>query len=186
MSFPLASLLLLLGQAQPAGPAPEVPPAAEPAAASQPAPAAEPQPQSLPTPSEPKKKGQVYTWLSGGTTFAYGNTYGNVSLGAGYILPSGLAPNAELGYSFGADPSIWTFRPGLTYFLPIPVISPYIGAFYTRWFVGGGLPDQNGVGGRAGISLGRFVSLGVIYDHVFGCSANCDSWAPILAAGASF
>ena len=185
----LVALPCLAQSAQPAGPAPEVPVAATPAASVEPAPTPEPDPQpaSLPVPSEPKKKGHLYTWLAGGTTFAYGQTYGNVSLGAGYILPSGIAPNAELGYSFGNDPTIWSFRPGVTYFLPVPVISPYIGVFYTRWFVGSGLADQNGIGGRAGFSLGRFLSLGVIYERMLGsCGNDCDGWSPTITAGASF
>src|SRR5262249_32212265 len=183
----LAPALAAAQSAQPAGQAPQVPPAAEPTAATEPEPPPQPpQPASLPTPAEPKKKGQLYTWLSGGTPSACGQTYANASLGAGYILPSGLAPTAELGSSFGASPTLWVFRPGLTYFLPIPFFSPYVGAFYTRWFVGDGFPDQTGIGGRAGFSLGHFLSFGVIYDHMLGCNVDCDGWSPILSAGASF
>jgi len=160
--LPLALALsgAALAQSQSAEPAPEVPPAAEPAA-SEPAPSTGPTVTSLPVPApaqeESKRKAQVYTWLSGGTTFAYGQTYANLGLGVGWLTPSGIAPNAELGFSFGASPSIWTFRPGVTWFLPIPVISPYIGAFYTRWFIGDTRPDQNGIGGRAGFSPRKII-----------------------------
>jgi hypothetical protein len=58
--------------------------------------------------------------------------------------------------------------------------------YYTRWFVGDGLPDQNGIGGRAGLSFGQVLSVGVTYDHALGCSNNCDSWTPQIAAGYSF
>ena len=97
-----------------------------------------------------------------------------------------LAPNVELGYAFGSSPTLWTMRPGVTWYMPVPVFRPYVGTYYTHWFVGDGLADQNGIGGRAGLSLGRVLSLGVIYEHALGCSTNCDSWAPQLSAGYAF
>ena len=137
--------------------------------------------------AEPKRPpGQVYTWASVGSTFAYGHTYGSANVGMGYLLQNGIAPNVELGYAFGNSPTLWTLRPGVTWFMPVPGVHPYVGAFYTHWFVGDGLADQNGVGGRAGLSLGRVLSLGVIYEHALGCTTNCDSWAPQLSAGYSF
>jgi len=51
--------------------------------------------------------------------------------------------------------------------------------------VGSGLPDQDGIGGRAGFSLGRVVTFGVTYDHMFGCNQNCDAWTPQISAGLS-
>ena len=97
----------------------------------------------------------------------------------------GIAPNVELGYAFGNSPTLWTLRPGVTWYMPLPIVRPFVGAYYTHWFVGGGLPDQNGIGGRAGLSLGRVITLGVTYDHALGCSQNCDSWTPQISAGLS-
>jgi len=182
-----------------AEPAPAVAPAAEPAPAAaavaapppEPTPLAAPPPAAAPAaPAAAGKKwwsGQVFTWLSAGSTFAYGNAYGNVSLGAGWLMQNGIAPNFEVGYSFGGTPDIWTLRPGITWYTPIPVLRPYIGVYYTRWLVGHGFEDRNGVGARMGFSLGRFISLGVLYDRVIdGCSNNCDSWTPMISGGASF
>jgi hypothetical protein len=134
----------------------------------------------------PRRRGQVYSWLSFGSTFAYSQAYGNVNIGGGYLFPSGLAPNFELGLVFGNTPHYWTFRPGLTWYLPIlPLLRPYVGAFYVHWIVSSGLPDQNGIGGRLGFSLGRFVTIGVTYDHGFDCTNGCNAWTPELSAGIS-
>jgi hypothetical protein len=160
---------------------------AVPAEPSQPAPAAAapaaPPAEAKPAPKPARKK--IYTWASVGTSFAYGQTYGNVSAGAGLLLQKGIAPNVELSYSFGQSPELWTLRPGVTWYMPVPRFQPYIGAYYTHWFVGGGFPDQNGVGGRAGVSLGRVITLAVTYDHALNCSHDCDIWTPQISAGFS-
>jgi len=171
-SLALASFLLALpGVARAQSPDPPAPPAVF-------APAARPEP--------PWWNGKLYTWGSVGTTFAYGQTYGSANVGAGWLMRYGIAPNVELGYAFGNSPTLWSLRPGVSWYMPVAVLHPYIGAYYTHWFVGGGEPDQNGIGGRAGFSLGRVLSLGVTYDHALGCSRNCDSWAPQISAGYSF
>jgi hypothetical protein len=128
---------------------------------------------------------RLFSWASVGTTFAYGTTYGSANVGAGLLMQHGIAPNVELGYAFGSDPSLWTVRPGVTWYMPLPTFRPYVGTYYTHWFVGGNLQDQNGIGGRAGISLGRVISLGVTYDHAFDCNQNCDIWSPQISAGLS-
>jgi len=173
-------------QAQPAQPAADTAAPAQPqptpavATMPAPAPAAPPQPQA----AKPWRK-NLYTWGSVGTTFAYGNAYGSLNAGAGYMMKHGLLPNLELSYNFGAEPTLWTVRPGVTWFLPLQVGHPYVGAYYTHWFVGGSLPDQDGVGGRAGFSIGRALSVGVTYDRAFNCSHDCDIWTPQVSAGFS-
>src|SRR4051794_9591820 len=130
--------------------------------------------------------GRIYSWASVGTTFAYGHTYASANVGAGWMMRNGIAPNVELGYAFGNSPTLWVLRPGITWYMPLAMVRPYVGAFYTHWFVGDGLADQNGIGARAGISLGRALSLGVTYERALGCSQNCDLWAPQLSVGGSF
>ncbi len=154
-------------------------------AAQPPTPAEPPAPAA---PAQPKwYSGKPYGWVSGGTTFAYGQTYGSVNVGAGWLMRNGLAPNVELGSAFGATPTIWSVRPGVSWFLPIPRVQPFIGAYYTHWFVGGdGYSDQNGVGGRAGVSIGSVLAVGVNYDHVLSCPKDCDSWTPVISAGYAF
>jgi hypothetical protein len=64
-------------------------------------------------------------------------------------------------------------------------VRPYVGAYYTHWFVSSNRPDQDGVGARAGVSLGPVLSVGVNYDRALGCDSNCDMWTPQIAAGFS-
>ena len=165
-----------MGSQEPAEPVTQAPPPPPPAAVSAPPKKAEP----------PWWKGRIYSWASVGTTFAYDQTYGSANVGVGWLMRNGIAPNVEVGYAFGNSPTLWSLRPGVSWYLPIPVVQPYIGAYYTHWFVGSGLPDENGIGGRAGFSLGRVLALGVTYDRALGCDRNCDSWTPTLSAGYSF
>jgi len=147
---------------------------------------AQPAPAAAPAQPAPPRQRRFYTWGSIGTSFAYGNTYANASLGVGYRMPSGLTPNVELSYAFGESPTITSLRPGIIYYLPLKRIQPYVGAHYTHWFVGGDWPDQDGVGGRAGVSIGRVLSLGVVYDRALDCDGDCDVWYPQVSAGVSF
>ena len=186
----VAALLFAIARAAAAqssespAPAPQAPPAEFPPVMAPPPPA--PAAAAAPAPQEPaQRKGRLYSWASVGTTFAYGQTYGSANAGVGYLMLHGIAPNVELGYAFGNNPTLWTLRPGVTWYMPIPVVSPYVGTYYTHWFVGSGLPDQDGIGGRAGFSLGRVVTFGVSYDHAFGCNQNCDAWTPQISAGLS-
>jgi hypothetical protein len=162
-------------------------PAAQPTpAVAQPvAPPPAPAPAAAQAPAKQEPRGRLYTWGGVGTTFAYGETYGSASFGVGYLMKAGITPNLEATYAFGASPTMWALRPGVTWFTPIPVLHPYVGAYYTHWFVSGSLPDTNGIGARAGISLGRVLSLGVTYDHALDCSKNCDTWSPQIGAGFS-
>ncbi|MGC3999967.1 MAG: hypothetical protein QM767_22010 [Anaeromyxobacter sp.] len=160
--------------AQPGAAAPAPAPAPAPAVVAQPA----PQPAPAPPPVKQPKQKRLYGWASVGTTFAFNQTYANANVGVGYLMNHGITPNVELSYQFGNDPDLWTLRPGVTWFAPVPRLNPYIGAYYSRWFVGGNLPDQNGVGGRAGFSLGRFISLGITYDRALDCDRNCEILDP--------
>ncbi len=154
-------------------------------AATPPAPTAAPEAVTAAPPAE-RWTSHIYTWGGVGTTFAFGEVYGSLNAGAGYLMKYGLAPNLELSYNFGAEPTLWTVRPGVTWYMPVPRFYPYIGAYYTHWFVSGGRADENGVGARAGVSLGRVLSVAVTYDHALDCKKDCDIWTPQVAAGMSF
>jgi len=160
-------------------------PAAVPAAAVDAAPSQQPAPALPPAQKQEAQRPKVFTWASFGTTFAYGQTYGSANVGAGVLLQRGIAPNVELGYAFGNSPTLWSLRPGVTWYVPMGNVRPYVGAYYTHWFVGDGRPDQDGIGARLGLSLGQVMSVGVTYDRAFNCSQNCDSWTPTISAGLS-
>jgi hypothetical protein len=126
----------------------------------------------------------IYVWGSAGLAFAYGKTYFDLGVGASYILDWGLAPTVEVSRAFGSSPAFTAFRPGVTWFVPLP-LHPFVGAYYTHWFVTGDRADQNGIGGRAGLSLGIF-SLAISYDHAFSCSQDCEDWTPQVLVGFTF
>jgi hypothetical protein len=164
--------------AQPAYAPPPPPP--QPAAQQAPPPPASPPPAKA---EPPARTGRLYTWGGVGATFAYGQTYGNLNLGLGYLLlRSGIAPNVEASYSFGASPTFWVLRPGVTWFMPVRVVNPYLGAYWASWYpTSGDYSNQNGVGLRAGLSLRRF-SVGVTYERALNCSRYCDVVTPIIGA----
>jgi hypothetical protein len=179
-----------------AAPAAAPPAATPPAQAAQAAPPAQPVPAvaTVPPPPPPQQaaapvpaqppRGRIYAWGSVGTTFAYGQTYGSANVGVGYLMKAGITPNAELSYAFGSSPTMWILRPGVTWFMPVPRLNPYVGAYLTHWFVSD-RSDENGVGARAGFSLGRLISLGVTYDRALNCSKNCEIWSPQVSASIS-
>jgi hypothetical protein len=105
----------------------------------------------------------------------------------GYELALGLTADLEGQYWAGQSPQLGKIAPGLTWYTPYRV---YAGAYYARWIVGSGLPDQDAVGGRAGITLASagpaIVAAGVAYEHALDCSSNCDSWWPEASIGVRF
>ncbi len=126
----------------------------------------------------------IYIWGSAGFTVAYGKAYWNLGVGGGYFLPAGLLANLELSRAFGSSPAFTAFRPGITWFAPLP-LRPFVGAYYTHWFVDG-RGDRDGFGGRAGLSLLPFLSLALSYDRSFNCNHNCTAWTPQVTAGLTF
>jgi hypothetical protein len=179
----------------PAAPAAETVPPAQPVPAVAPVPTPPPQvvapapasqPQVVaPAPASQPAARRIYGWASAGTSYAYGEYYASANVGLGYMLGHGITPNVEASYMFANSPTVWALRPGVTWYMPVKVIQPYVGVYYTHWFVSGARPDEDGIGARAGISLGRFLSLGFTYDRALDCSGDCDSWSPQISAGFS-
>lgn len=92
-----------------------------------------------------------------------------LGVGAGYYVIDGLEPHADTTFWIG-DPFLATLTPGIRYtFHMVPVVKPYIGAFYRHYFVSGILSDTDSLGGRAGVNfmLNEFsyVAGGVVYEH---------------------
>jgi hypothetical protein len=135
--------------------------------------------------AQPTPERHPFVWASTGPTFAYGKTYWSLSGGVGYHIRYGLAPNIELSRMFANSPTIWSVRPGVTWFAPLP-FQPYVGAYYMHWFVSGDRADRDGVGARLGLSLIRLVAFEVTYDHALSCSHDCDAWTPEVTARFTF
>jgi len=149
-----------------------------------------PAPPPAPVPAEAAGPRRESTWrasVSIGAGSSYGNTYFLVGARIGRELAAGLALEIDGQYWAGETPSLGKLAPGLTWYSPFRV---YLGAYYARWFVGSGFPDQDAVGARAGYTLlsrGRtFAGVGVSYERALGCSSNCDSWWPEASVGVSF
>ncbi len=125
-----------------------------------------------------------------GVGWARGNTYYSIGGGIGEQLALGLEPGVDGTYWGGSTPSFFKLSPRLTWYLPIPLVAPYVGAYYAHWFVGSGFPDADSVGGRAGLallSLGPVsVRVGFAYERVLSCSAQCDSYGPEASIGLGF
>ncbi len=143
-----------------------------------------------PVPAEPARQPRESKWRASasiGAGSSYGNTYFLVGARIGRELAAGLALEVDGQYWAGESPSLGKIAPGITWYSPFRA---YIGAYYARWFVGSGFPDQDAVGGRLGytmISRGRaFAGVGVAYERVLDCSRDCESWWPEASVGVSF
>lgn len=139
-------------------------------------------------------KGRTHFFVTGGTGYAFDETYFVVGLGVSYYLVNGL--NAGLAFESwsGSDPSMYRITPSLTYvFYQVETVKPYVGGFYRRTNVDG-LPDIDSVGGRAGayIQAGRnvYIGAGVVYESYLDCSSTvyrkCDSTYPELSFTIAF
>jgi hypothetical protein len=125
-----------------------------------------------------------------GLSSAYGHTYFSLGAHLGYEVALGLEPNIEAQWWTGQTPSVFKLAPGLTWYLPLPLIRPYLGGYYAHWFVGSGFSDQDALGLRGGIVLlstgPASVAVGVAYEHTLSCSVNCDAWIPEASVGVTF
>jgi hypothetical protein len=111
--------------------------------------------------------------MRGTLTVGWGRSFGQdymlVGAGIGKYIRRGI----ELGLYYegwaGTDPSVSKLTPRLTYVMTkLPRLTPYVGAFYTRTFVGSGLNDLSSAGGRAGIYKGQgrvSAGVGVVWEY---------------------
>lgn len=129
---------------------------------------------------------------SAGVASMYDQTYFGIGGRLGYDLGFGVTPELGATYWTGGTPTIFELAPGVTWYMPLPIIRPYVGAFYSHQFLGSGFSDQDAIGGRAGISLFGLgplqLSVGAAYKKQLSCPANgsCDTWWPEAFAGIGF
>jgi hypothetical protein len=135
----------------------------------------------------PFDRGRFSLSAGAGTTSAFGERHIAIGGSVGYFVLDGLALGLALQHQFG-DPSISLVSPELRYVAqPLvgrsPVV-PYVGVFYSHWFVGEPFLDIDAVGTRGGLLYvsGRLIlGLGVAYERVVSeCTMDCDLIYPDL------
>jgi len=179
-----------------ADPAPTEPPPSEPAAdAAVLASSTEPPPKP-PSPAGPFARGRLRvggmigfsTAVGGGTS----RSWFILGVGAGYYVLDGLEPHADTTFWIG-DPFLATLTPGIRYvFHMVPMVKPYVGAFYRHYFVDGPLGDTDSIGGRAGVNFMvndfSYVAGGLVYEHFLDedLFAEADQFYPEIMISVSF
>jgi hypothetical protein len=139
-------------------------------------------------------RGRTSLVVSGGTGYAFDQTYFVLGLGVNYYVLDGLSVGLALESWTGSDPHVTKVTPSVQYvFHRVPVVKPYIGAFYRRTYVSD-LPDINSAGGRAGVYLatGRnaYVGAGAVYESYLDCNTaiyrSCTNTYPELSFTIAF
>jgi hypothetical protein len=139
-------------------------------------------------------KGRTSLAITGGTGYAFNESYLVLGVGVGYYVLDGLNLGLSVESWSGSNPGLYKVTPSVQYvFHQIPKVNPYIGVFYRRTYVDG-LPDINSVGGRAGVYLaaGRsaYVGLGAVYESYSDCNkaiySSCSETYPEVSFMISF
>lgn len=145
--------------------------------------------------SGPFCQGSIGLSLVVGSASAGSENYFVLGAGVSYYLIDGLSLGLDGDVWMGGDPTIYTLTPQARYVLWfVPVIKPYVGAFYRHYFLSEGFEDIDSIGGRAGAYLvsgsGSYLGLGAVYEKLLDCQdddfRDCDSWYPELTLGFSF
>lgn len=121
-------------------------------------------------------KGRTGFVVSGGTGYAFDQSYLVLGLGLTYYVIDGLNVGLFAESWSGNDPHFYKVTPSVQYvFYRVPAVKPYVGAFYRRTYFSS-LPDINSAGGRAGayIAAGRnaYIGGGVVYESYLDCNKS--------------
>jgi len=164
---------------------PEPLPAPEPSPSPSLAPTLMPVPPAPPRAPTPFDRGRISLGFGFSTQRSYDQRYYVLGGGFGYYVLRGLEPSVQAVHWFGGEPTVTKLSPALRYvFVGAPVsLKPYVGAFYSHWFLSGSGLDLDTVGGRAGLvsygSGGLVIGLGIVYERVISeCTEECDEIYP--------
>jgi len=134
-------------------------------------------------PSQPFEQGRWRGGLFGGYGSSFGDSYFIVGGSISRVMARGLDAGVDFETWLGSDPGLSKVSPQLRYvLLGSPRTMPYLGAFYSRTFVGSGLDDWNSWGGRAGVyqRAGRatMIGAGVVVEQYLDCDEDCTEVYP--------
>lgn len=133
----------------------------------------------------PFDRGRVGLSLGGGSQTTLGFRYFVIGGGVGYYVLDGVELGLAAQHQFGDGPSISNLRPSVRY-VAQPLVGrwplvPYVGGFYSHWFIGDQLADVDAVGARTGllyVSGSLILGLGVVYERIVSACTACDDVYP--------
>jgi hypothetical protein len=141
----------------------------------------------------PWDQGSISLSLVVSTQDSFGDDYFVAGAGAGYFVLPGLELGGGVVRWFGGDPGITQVSPHVRY-VAVPLrwpVLPYVGAFYTHFFLDDGLADADTVGTRAGLlwhqGTGLVFGVGAAFERfVSDCNDDCSTVYPEVTVGFSF
>lgn len=117
----------------------------------------------------PFARGQKRVGFYGGVGSNFNQSYGIVGAGLGYYVADGLEAGVDFESWFGNSPSVNKITPQLRYvFWQGERLKPYVGAFWRHTWLGGGWPDYDSWGGRAGVAYrsgNNYLAVGVVHER---------------------
>jgi hypothetical protein len=141
----------------------------------------------------PWDRGRISLSLALASENAFGDDYLLVGAGVGYYVLSGLEGGVDSVHWFGGSPDITVVSPQVRY-VAVPLgwpLLPYVGAFFTHYFMGEPFDDFDTAGGRVGLLYhqggGLTIGVGGTAERIVSdCREDCTSVYPELSLGFSF
>jgi hypothetical protein len=136
----------------------------------------------------PFDQGRFGLSAGAGSQSAFGVRYFAIAAGATYFVLDGVGVGLGAQYQWGDGPNIARLTPEVRYVAqPLvykwPVV-PYVGTFYSHWFIGDNYDDQDAIGARSGLLYvggSVILGLGVAVEHIVStCTMDCTSVYPDL------
>jgi hypothetical protein len=124
---------------------------------------------------------------------SFGDSYFVAGAGAGFFVLDGLEVGASAVHWFGGDPGVTVASPEVRY-VAVPLgwpLLPYVGGFYTHFFIGGELADADSLGTRIGLLYhqggGIIVGVGAAFERfISDCNDDCSTVYPEVSVGFTF
>lgn len=139
-------------------------------------------------------QGRTHIFITGGTGYAFDESYFVLGAGVSYYLFDGLGLGLSYESWSGSDPGITKVTPSVQYvFYQTGALKPYVGGFYRRTEIDG-LPSLDSVGARVGAYFragsNTYIGFGAVYESYQDCTPSvyrkCESTYPELSFTVAF